>query len=221
MSCGRKVRDRKKTVSYESPPGLLCASNTFRALSQLQHGMSGAAPWKLQRWSLGEATPPRNQIASSSLGLVYLQSHEFRREYGTIAAPPGRMMPMTMAAFQTGRAWSGKDTQARSFKVMVAIWQYIALALSLRLHGPAVAVHWEAQPYCLRCEWVAPGSQGKFPLRNSGSNTLPDRTPSAQMAKRGWPAIAASTAARKKQFPIIHHPSGRRRHEEHQDLENS
>jgi hypothetical protein len=54
--------------------------------------------------------------------------------------------------------WSGEVTQARRFIVVVAASQFIALALRLRPHTPAMAVCLEVETYCLRGERVAPSS---------------------------------------------------------------
>ena len=53
----------------------------------------------------------------------------------------------------------------------VATRQFIALALRLRLQAPAMAVGFEGQTCCLRCERAAPGSEHtQSPGAESGLN---------------------------------------------------
>ncbi len=56
--------------------------------------------------------------------------------------------------------------QARSFKVVVATWQIIGLAVTPPLHAPTIDVGSEALNYWLRCERVARGYPRNFLLRN-------------------------------------------------------
>jgi hypothetical protein len=71
-----------------------------------------------------------------------------------------------------GRAWRGEDTEARSFIVVVATCQPVALALRLRPHAPAMVVCLEVNKYCLRHERIAPGSPSNDLLRNAGSSRI-------------------------------------------------
>lgn len=57
-----------------------------------------------------------------------------------------------------GGVWSGENTQAPSFEVVVAIWKPIALVLSTRFCAPAIVVR-EVPAYCLRDQRLAQARQ--------------------------------------------------------------